>query len=188
MILKTSPTALLFGGVFPLTAEYRLMMEIPGNRKHSDQLGVSLLGKSLVWKLVENAAGGNVRYKMKGLRIQYAHKFYLVSRKGFAPHGFYFAPMVSYANARVSPSRTAFTRDVYYDFNNLTLNMLIGVQTGKFRRISMDIYAGPGYKNMTVYFYDGRGNRKLYEGDDFGPLFRTNLNFTFGINLGVCLY
>jgi hypothetical protein len=190
IIIKTSPTAILLGGgVFPISAEYRLMVEMTGNRKQSEQLGISLLGKSILWKVLENAPGsGQITYKIRGVRIQYAHKFYLVSRRGYAPHGFYFAPMFSYASVHASPSKAAFTRNIYYDFKNISMNMMIGVQTGKTKKMSMDIYMGPGYKTTTVRLHYSNGTSKPYPGEEFGPLLNTHLNFVFGINIGFCLY
>ncbi len=46
LVLKTSPTAWLWGGVFPLTSEYRLMAEITTGRTQSEQVSISILGKN----------------------------------------------------------------------------------------------------------------------------------------------
>lgn len=186
MIIKTSPTAFLCGGIFPLTAEYRFMVEITGNRKQSDQFGISYLGKNIGVKIWEKAANQrNVLLKINGYRIQYAHKFYLVTKRGYAPYGFYFAPTVSYANAKVSVGLNRHYNNVYYNFQHLDLNVIIGVQTGKRRKRATDIYFGLGYKkNKLDYHYRDHSTVPI-DTEDFGPLYNSNINAVFGINIGI---
>lgn len=186
MIIKTSPTAFLWGGIFPLTAEYRFMVEMTGNRKQSDQLGISYLGKNIGWLIWEKTANQrNYIFKVNGYRIQYAHKFYLVTKRGYAPYGFYFGPMISYSNAKVSIGLKTHYRNVYYDFQNLNLNVIIGVQTGKRRKRATDIYFGLGYKQNKVDFHYMNGSTIDIDTEDFGPLYNSNINAVFGINIGI---
>jgi hypothetical protein len=67
------------------------------------------------------------------------------------------------------------------------MNVIIGVQTGKFKKSTFEVYFGPGYKNNKVEFFDGQV-LKPYDAEEFGPFFNTHLNIVFGINIGRCLY
>jgi hypothetical protein len=186
ILIKTSPTAFLWGGIFPLTAEYRIAFEMTGNRKQSDQLAISYLGKSLFLMIYEKAAQPQVpRFKVNGYRVQYAHKFYLVTKRGFAPFGFYFGPLISYSNAKVSVGLNRYYKNVYYDFHHLNLNVMIGIQTGKYKRRATDIYFGLGYKNNKVNYHYTNNTGITIDTKDFGPLYNSHINAVFGINVGI---
>ncbi|MCW3083012.1 MAG: hypothetical protein JWP12_378 [Bacteroidetes bacterium] len=186
LVIKTCPTAILSGGVVPFTAEYRLMMEITSGKRQSEQLAVSYLGKSLFVKAVENLANipHNEFYKINGWRVQYEHKFYWIGRRHYAPYGFYFAPMVSYANARISIGLQRYYNDIYYDFRNFNIDGVIGVQAGKINRLTIDIYAGLGYKSNKLYYHSGSRNTYQLDTEDFGDIYNSHLNAVAGINLG----
>jgi hypothetical protein len=190
LVIKTSPTAFLWGAIFPpFTAEYRLMAEISSGKRQSEQLGISYLGKNIFLNAIEKAA--NVRtgnsFKVEGWRIQYAHKFYLVGRRHYAPFGFYVAPMVSYANARVSLGLNRYYQDVYFDFRHFNVNGIIGVQAGKLHRLTFDIYAGLGYKTNKVFYHPNSYKLLPYDTEEFGATYNSHLNGVFGINIGYAL-
>jgi hypothetical protein len=121
---------------------------------------------------------------VNGWRIQYAHKFYLVGRRRYAPFGFYVAPMVSYANARVSLGLKRYYDNVYYDFRHFNVNGIIGVQAGKANRVTFDLYAGLGYKTNKLYYHINSSKILRLDTEEFGAVYNSNLNGVFGINLG----
>ncbi|MCE3278541.1 MAG: hypothetical protein K0S44_732 [Bacteroidetes bacterium] len=187
MVLKTSPTAFLLGAMFPpFTAEYRLMMEISSGKRQSEQLGISYLGKNIFVNAIEKAANipAEYHYKVEGWRIQYAHKFYLVGRRGYAPFGFFVGPSVSYANARIAIGRKRYYEEVYFDFRHFNVNAIIGVQVGKANSLTFEVYGGIGYKSNKVYYHSSSANITPYDTEDFGLIYQTNLNLLFGINIG----
>lgn len=184
LVLKTSPTAFIFGGVFPFTAEYRLMAEITTSRKQSEQIAISILGKSMVLLAVEKMANMPNAFKVSGWRIQYAHKFYLVNRRHHAPFGFYVAPLFSYANAHIALGLNRYYRQTYFDFRHMNANIIIGVQVGKMNKVTMDLYAGGGYKTNKVYYHYMNNNIIPLKDSDIGISDNSHINVVFGINLG----
>lgn len=190
LVIKTSPTAFLWGAIFPpFTSEYRLMLEISSGKRQSEQLGVSYLGPNIFLGIVERAANipRDYHYKVEGWRVQYAHKIYLVGRRHYAPFGFYVAPMVSYANARVSIGLKRYYQGAYFDFRHFNINGIIGVQAGKVNRVTFDIYAGLGYKTNKVYYRHNSFKILPYDTKEFGTLYESHLNGVFGINIGYAL-
>ena len=127
-VIKTSPTAFLWGGVFPFTAEYRLMAEVTTGRRQSQQIAVSYLNKSLLINAIERAAvlSTDRAYKIDGWRIQYALKLFWIGKRKHAPYGFYFGPMVSYANARGFLLRAEIYRQQYRNAMLFLFRLLSG--------------------------------------------------------------
>lgn len=188
IVIKTSPTAFLWGGVFPMTAEYRLMVEMPSARKQTEQLGISLLGKSILLKAIEKAAGyQSLLYKVKGWRLQYAHKFFLIGKKKYAPYGFYAAPMVSFTNAKISRGLNRYYKNVYYDVKHFNMNIILGVQGGGNKRLTFDLYFGLGYKNNKISYHYSNNTFVPIDTKDFGILYNSHLNGVFGLNVGYSL-
>jgi hypothetical protein len=189
LVLKTSPTAFFWGGTFPFTSEYRLMAEISSGKRQSEQLGVSYLGTNFFTNQILKAAGAprNYLYKSEGWRVQFAHKFFWIGRRHYAPFGFYFGPMISYANARVSLGRDRFYRDVYFDIRHFNINGIIGIQAGKVNRVTFDIYVGLGYKKNLVFYHPNSYQLLPYDTKEFGEAYNSNLNGVFGINIGYAL-
>lgn len=184
-ILKTSPTAFLWGGVFPFTAEYRLMAEITTGRRQSQQAGISYLGKSLFLEAIEKSQNiRNTEFKVSGWRVQYAIKFFWIGKRHHAPYGFYFGPMVSYANAHISLGLKRYYSNAYFDFRHFNINGIIGVQAGKINRVTLDIYAGLGYKNNKVWYHSTNNKMEVFDTEEFGDLYNSHLNGVFGVNLG----
>lgn len=187
IVLKTSPTAFLWGAIFPpFTAEYRLMAEISSGKRQSEQLGISYLGLNVFVNAIEKAAKVPTyySYKVEGWRVQYAHKFYWIGRRHYAPFGFYVAPMISYSNARVSLGLQRYYRQAYFEFRHFNINGIIGVQAGKINRVTIDIYTGLGYKTNKVYYHSNSFHIFQYDTKDFGEVYNSHLNGVFGINMG----
>jgi hypothetical protein len=182
LVLKTSPTAFLWGGVFPFTSEYRFMVEMNSSRTQSEQLSLSWLGKGIFVRTANGLLNQDIN--VIGWRVQYAHKFYLVRKKKFAPYGLYVAPLVSYANAHISTGKKSYNRGAYLDFRHLNINAIVGIQIGKLHRLTFDAYAGLGYRKNKIFYHYANGKVVPYNSEDFGELYNFPLNAVFGINLG----
>jgi hypothetical protein len=185
LVLKTSPTAFLWGGVFPFTSEYRFAIEINSSRTQSEQFSLSWLGKGLFLRAAAGAYGLDIN--VAGWRVQYAHKFYLIRKTKFAPYGFYVAPLVSYANAHISSGQKSYNHGTYLDFRHLNFNAIAGIQIGKLHRLTFDAYAGFGYRKNKVFYHYANGTIAPYDTKEFGELYNLPLNAVFGINLGYSL-
>lgn len=189
LLLKTNPLA-IFWGTIPFTGEYRLVTEITTGRTRSVQFGLSYLGKSVAWKIAEAAVKTPLsqQFKVSGWRVQVAYRHYLISRRRAAPFGFYVSPMVSYSNAHIALGLQRYYRHSYYDFRHFNANVLIGVQMGRNTDITMDIFAGIGYKRNTVYYHVSDNRVIPYDTKEFGELYNRSLKLIFGINFGYSLY
>lgn len=189
LLFKTNPLAILWGPI-PFTAEYRLVAEITTGRKQSTQVGISYLDKSPVWKTIEKAAQipSYYQFKIKGFRIQVAHKFYLISSRRYAPFGFYVSPNVSYSNAHISIGLQRYYKQNYFDFRHFNADLLVGVQMGRNSRLTMDIFGGIGYKKNTVLYHASTYHIIPYNTKDFGEFYNSSVKLTFGINFGWAIY
>ena len=186
LVLKTSPTAFMMGGVFPFTSEYRLEAEITTARKQSDQVAFSILGKNIFLKSLEKASGQSSDriYKVTGWRVQYAHKFYLVNRKHHSPFGFYVAPLLSYANAHVALGLKRYYRKTYFDFRNFNANIILGAQAGSIDHLTIDFYFGAGYKSNKAYFHYMNNRVIPYDSSKLWDSYSWHFNAVFGIDIG----
>jgi hypothetical protein len=190
LVIKTSPTAILWGAMIPpFTAEYRLTAEITSGKRQSEQLSISILGKNLFLKLYEKltATPPIYQFKVSGWRIQYAHKFYLVGKRRYAPYGFYAAPLISYTNAHVATDLKRHFSQTYFEFRHFSINGIIGVQAGKKDRLTIDIYCGLGYKTNKIYYHADSFRINSYDSKDLGPLYNSHLSGVFGVSLGYSL-
>ncbi len=185
LVLKTSPTAFLWGGVFPFTSEYRFAIEINSSRTQTEQLSLSWLGKGLFIRTANLALNRDIN--VIGWRVQYAHKFYLIRKKKVAPYGFYVAPLISYATAQISSGKKSSNHGSYLDFRHFNINAIAGIQIGKLHRLTFDAYAGLGYKKNKVFYHSPSNKLSPYDTKDLGELYNTPLNAVFGINLGYSL-
>ena len=186
LVLETSPTGILFGGVFPVTSEYRFTAEMTSGRKQSEQVSISYLSKNIFYALFEGATKvANQRtLKCTGYRLQYAHKFYLVNRRHHSPYGFYVGPHVSYTNARVSLGLTRYYRNSYYDFRHFNANFIFGVQMGKASRLTVDICGGIGYKNNELYYHATTFRVSKLDSEDFGLYYNNHIHLLFDVSMG----
>ncbi len=184
-ILKTNPLAILWGPI-PYTAEYRIVAEITTGRTQSEQFGISYIDKSVIYGILEKVVGVPAieQYKVKGWRIQYAHRFYLISRKRYAPYGFFVSPALSYSDARISVSLDRYYRENYFDFRHINAAILIGVQVGRTSRFSMEVFGGIGIKKNIVQFHANMAQVSDYDTKDFGTIYNSPLKITLGMNMG----
>src|SRR5688572_11308898 len=99
-VYKTNPFR-IFWGPIPLTSEYRLISEAATDNNQSVLFGLSYLGKSLLFALLEDSINQPNQRKMQinGFRVQAAYRFYLNANE-FAPSGFYVSPHFSYSSAK----------------------------------------------------------------------------------------
>jgi hypothetical protein len=190
LIIKTSPTAFLWGAIFPpYTAEYRIMAEVTSGKRQSEQMGVSLLSTNIFLPAIEKASqiSPSDYIKVRGWRVQFAHKFYWIGRRKYAPFGFFFAPMVSYTNARMYIGEKRYYNHAYFDFRHFNIDGIIGVQVGKIGRVTFEVYGGLGYKINRVFYHSSAYRVQVYDTKDFGPVYNSHLNGVFGINMGYAL-
>jgi hypothetical protein len=189
IIIKTNPTAILWGPIL-CTAEYRIMVEVPSSKNQSMQIGISYLGKSPVWAIMENQKKTGVRqdFIVSGLRVQVANKFYLVKKKYGSPFGFYIAPQVSYSNAHIAIGKSRAYRKAYYDITQFTANVLAGFQVGRGKRFTADVFAGIGYKKNTWIYHINSFHSKPYDTKDFGAFYNSHIKLTLGINFGWTIF
>jgi hypothetical protein len=184
LVLKSSPTSFLGGAVFPYTSEYLFMAEISSGKRQSEQFGISYLGKNWLLKAYENSLNMRNTFLVNGWKVQYAHKFFWIGRRHYAPFGFYFAPMISYSNARIALGLKRYYEHAYFDFRHFNINGIIGVQAGKINRVTLDIYGGFGYKTNRVFYHSGDFKFSPYDTKDFGEFYNSHFNVLFGINVG----
>ncbi|MCX6296507.1 MAG: hypothetical protein NTX97_10650 [Bacteroidetes bacterium] len=186
LILKTSLTGFLWGGVFPFTSEYRFTAEITTGRTQSDQVSVSALGKNVFWTIIEKASkqSSSDILKVHGWRVQYVHKFYLVNRRHAAPYGFYVAPLFSYTNARIALGLNRYYNQSYFDVRHFDANIIIGVQAGKIGRLTLDICAGLGYKSNSIYYHASSTHIFKYDTKEFGAYYNNHFHMLFDLSLG----
>ena len=120
------------------------------------------------------------------LKKQYMHKFFLIPRHRAAPYGFYFGPLISFATANVSV-RAQTARDAYAQYRKTDFDLVIGVQAGKARRLTVDLNFGAGYKNNHAIFHYPNGTEIPINTTDLGPVYNSHLNVLFCVSIGYSL-
>ena len=186
IIIKTNPLAILWGPII-LTSEYRIMVEMPSSKNQSMQFGISYLGKSPIWSIVEKQTKTGyhpLHFVMNGLSIQIANKFYFVRKKYGSPFGFYIAPMVVYSNAHISLSKARAYRNTYIDATQFSANIIVGLQVGRRKRFTADVFGGLGYKKNTWIYHATTYRTGPYDTKDFGKFFNSPVKVTLGVNFG----
>lgn len=189
ILLKTNPLAPLWGPI-PYTGEYRFMAEVASAPRQSTVIGVSYLGKSLMWGLIEKSASVPSQYRLKvsGWRLQLAYRLYLNRAGKYAPFGFYVSPAFSYSNAKVAIGLERFYKQVYYDFTHFSADLLFGTQLRRTSKLTMDLFAGWGYHKNEVFYHISSSKALPYNTRDFGNYYNKPYRFTFGFNIGYVLY
>lgn len=185
LVLKISPTAFLWGGIFPYTSEYKITIEVTSGRIQSEQISLSVLDKNVFLSAAANITRNNLT--VNGLKLQYSHKFYIISQRKFAPYGFYVSPMVSYTRAEISLDLSSYYRNEYIIFSKFDIDAVAGIQVGKFHRITLDSYMGFGYKKNRAFYHYTSNNTALYDTKDLGSLYNSSLNAIFGVSVGYSL-
>ena len=186
LLIKSNPLPILWGPI-PFSAEYRFVVEITSGRTQSDQVGISYLGTSSIWKIIEKAAKVPSKYQLEveGWRLQVAHRFYLISRRQYAPFGFYVSPLVSYSTATIG---VRYYKQNYLDFAHFNANLLVGVQMGRNSNFTMDMFAGLGYKKNTVLIHVNSHRIIPYDTSDLGEFYNSHLKLILGFNFGWAIY
>jgi hypothetical protein len=141
-----------------------------------------------VEKQANFGGGWQPHFVVSGLRIQIANKFYFVQKRYGSPFGFYIAPMVSYANAHISPSRVWAYKKAYIDAIQFTANILAGVQVGRGKKFTADFFTGLGYKKNSWQYHLSSYHTAPFDTSDFGDFFNSSIKLTLGLNFGWALY
>jgi hypothetical protein len=143
--IKTNPLSAMGGPLFiawivPLTSEYKVYFEAKTTPKQSIQIGVGYLGSSPLVAAIGNL-GNDTTVISSGYHVQLWYKFFMTGDK--APGGFYIAPHVSYAAARVKNNKEP---DKYFDASKLTVTCDLGYQIITKGHFALDIFTGLGVK------------------------------------------
>lgn len=122
------------------------------------------------------------------MRLQIANKFYLIQKKYASPFGFFVAPHVSYSNAHISIGQSRASQNAYYDITHFNINLLAGVQVGRGKKITAEVFGGIGYKKNTWVYHDSSYTIAPIDISDLGDYYNSNLKLTLGFTLGYALY
>lgn len=188
-IIKTNPFAILWGPIF-YTAEYKLLLEMPTSRRQSFQVGLSYLGKSPVISLLERNMHPSQRMTITGFRIQIAQRFYIVRKKYGSPFGFYFSPTASFSSANITIGKSSANRkNESLNVTHFNTTLLIGVQVGRGKKITADVFGGVGYKRNTWIYQPSYYYRSIPPNiKDMGEFYNSSLKLTLGFSIGYALY
>ncbi len=184
-VLKTNPLAMIWGHV-PFTSEFRFVDELTTARWQSLQFGVSVFGKSPVLYLLEeqynhkHKGQRSISYEVHGFRFQFAYKFYL-SRKRFAPCGWYLAPDVSFSTVKLSTVH-GYQFGSYIQATQYNLNVMIGKQSFR-KKFAIDYFFGVGWKQNSWQFVYSPTRIKRLDIKNI-PYYFEPLNIFIGINFG----
>jgi hypothetical protein len=180
-IIKTNPLPIIWGSV-PFTSEFRVLQEIPVALFQSSQIGFSYIGKSVVLAMQENAIRQNnePRIKVRGFRIQYAHRFYY-KRNSYAPEGAYIGPLISYTTAKFG-TRYSQQFDHYVRAEHFNTNMMLGYQAVSDDGFTLDAFIGAGYKKNTWQYHRSH-NTTVIDLSDI-PYYSSSFKFSCGFNIG----
>lgn len=181
-ILKTNPFAIFWGSI-PFTAEYRLVEEVKVGTQQSISVGISYLGKSPIVKMIEDTLIPNnkIRFYIKGIRLQYAHRFYFTRYKQ-APFGRFVGIQASYSTAKASLKYYS-SQNKYVKAMHFNINAVYGKQRTLGDNLSLEYYIGMGYKNNIWYSVSNPHVIKPVRKEDMG-FYGTPVNFVFGMNIG----
>lgn len=179
--IKTNPLAAAAGPlwviVIPITGEYRLLAEARTMQKQSAQIGVSYLGSPLIIN-PDTWTKGDTGLNFGGYRLQFMYKFFITGEK--APEGFYLAPHISYATAKI---KSSLDENNYLQASKLNINALLGYQVISKGGFALDIFTGLGLKQRD---YKLSSNGEFLDIDNLndvlGKKFRPSL--AFGLNFG----
>ncbi len=197
-VFKSSLFPILWG-VVPFTAEYRWVCEFTTTPKQSSQIGISYLGKSPIFSIVERAAKTKSpnfsKYIIKGIRLQGWYKFYY-SREMYSPNGGYLAPHISWAYARIAPEKyMKVNRYLLARYLNIDLHW--GYQFFINKKYAVDIFIAYGYKNYAWYDHlttsqfkktrvlQTANNPTSNNPDDLFKNINKPTRFQIGINVGI---
>lgn len=179
--IKTNPLAAAAGPlwvvVIPITGEYRLLFESRTLQKQSVQIGASYLGAPLIIN-PDTWTKGDTGLNFGGYRVQFMYKFFITGEK--APEGFYIAPHISWATAKI---KSTINENDYLQASKLNLNAVLGYQIISKGGFALDIFTGLGLKNRD-YKLSENGNFLNIDNlnDVLGKKYKPSL--AFGLNFG----
>jgi hypothetical protein len=184
MVFKIAPQ-MWFVGPIPSTGEYRGSLEIAIGLKHSVQIGVSYVTKSIFTLLLEALEPDSVKgqsYSIKGFRFQFAYKFYPFGAYKNAPEGFFVGPHISYSKAYFHINQTS---PKYSDYSATYANiaLIFGYQFIVGDKMSIEIFQGLGYRDNRLRDEYSGVEEKLNYNPDYTPI-PGDLKIYFGANIG----
>jgi hypothetical protein len=178
--IKINPLAALGGPfwviVIPVTGEYKVSFEAKVAKQMSFQLGGSYIGPSVLLNLDKIATDTSKISALhtSGFRVSGMVKYFL-SRDLPAPRGFYLAPQISYAKAKIADKTNSAN---YVGAQKLCLNACIGYQLITSGGFCLDIFTGMGYVSRK-WDYHGDSSGSLDLGNN-----RTGVNIPLGFSFG----
>jgi hypothetical protein len=187
-ILKISPGNMLVGPIPLYTAAYGIIYETPVAKKQSIQVGCSIIGKGLYWRLLEYSTSAppyGINLIETGIEFQFAYKFFLSKKKRLAPRGWYVGPLFHSTTANVGTSYGYRIQGRYLNLEQFDANIMYGCQLMRKsgRGFVVDFFAAAGYKNITGVYQQGPGASVPYSFAGDG-LLDTHVNFLIGLNIG----
>ncbi|MCO4807501.1 hypothetical protein OAA53_00260 [Salibacteraceae bacterium] len=189
--LKTNPLSVLQGPVPYFTGELRLGFEFIGSDRFTYQASASYVFLSPLLNVLANntpaAFGGAIQmpgYRFQGQVRYYYLKFYNKKKlsKVFLPTGLYTAIHSSYSNAYFRDKNAPIER---IEFTQLSFDLLGGMQVMYNDVFGIDFFAGMGYKNNVITYYDYRGRKEIWDADmvNLGSYYSSPIKLTIGMNL-----
>ena len=178
--VKINPLAALGGPfwvlVVPVTGEYKAMFEAKVAKQMSFQLGVSYIGPSGLLNLDKIATDSSdiAGLHTSGFKVSGMLKYFL-SRDLPAPKGFYLAPQVSYAKAKIADKNNSAN---YVGAQKLCVNACIGYQLITSGGFCLDIFTGMGFVSRK-WDYQGKTSTDLDLGKN-----RNGVNIPLGLRFG----
>jgi hypothetical protein len=178
-VIKTNLLPMLVGQI-PFTNEYRLVYEQKTGERTALQITGAYLGKSPFVGLFEryaiNLIDENVKLGIGGYRVQAAYKFYFLKKQP-GVHGFYLAPTLSYAHAKI---RDTNKKDDFFKASYSSASALAGYQFIIGGHFAIDVFTGIGikYNHYGVNIPVKESNFEFNRLDSVGP------KFWLGFNMG----
>jgi hypothetical protein len=189
--LKTNPLALVQGPIPFYSSEARIGFEGIASDHLTYQGSAGYIFLSPIFNaLIGNAPGvfgGNLR--MPGYRFQGEVRYYYIKlynkkklSEVFLPSGLYVGLNASYASADFK------ARDIpiqKIDFTQININVIGGAQLMYNDLFGLDVFAGLGYKNNIITYYDFNGKKEIWTPADvgLGDFYAYPINVKLGMNL-----
>jgi hypothetical protein len=189
--LKTNPLSVLQGPVPYFTGELRLGFEFIGSDRITYQASASYVFLSPLLNVISNNTpgvfGGAIQmpgYRFQGQVRYYYLKFYGKKKlsKVFLPTGLYTALHSSYSNAYFRDKNAPVER---IEFTQLSVDILGGMQVMYNDVFGIDFFAGMGYKNNVITYYDYLGRKEIWDASmvNLGDYYSSPIKLTIGMNL-----
>lgn len=181
VLLKTSLLSPFYWQI-PLTGEYRLVSEMMIGRRQSLSAGASYLTRSLIFAISQRANKGSDIVNANGFRIQGSYRYYLVNRN-YRPEGLFVSLHSSLARVRFNYKNYNEDYQILQHFN---VNVLFGAQFLIADKVSLEFFAGPGYK-YNLYQDYARTGYQVFDFDQLTDNYYRHFKMNAGINIGIVL-